>query len=235
MIDTARGTATILVVEDSSEVRDLLRRLLIASDYSVLIATDGASALDTAFAEQPDLIVLDVGLPGQSGFEVAQELRRRAFNAPVLMLTARDAVIDRVTGLDAGADDYLAKPFDNLELLARVKALLRRSSIRAEDAVLRVGDLVLDTAERSARRGNREITLTRKEYALLEYLMRNADRPLSRQAITQHVWKQTFDTDTNIVDVYVNYLRRKLHADDEAELLHTVRGTGYMLKSGTHE
>jgi DNA-binding response OmpR family regulator len=235
MIETARGIATILVVEDSPEVRDLLRRLLVASDYTVLIAADGASALDTALAEQPDLVVLDVGLPGQSGFEVAQELRRRAFNAPVLMLTARDAVIDRVTGLDAGADDYLAKPFDNQELLARVKALLRRSSIRAEDAILRVGDLVLDPLERSARRGNREIALTAKEYALLEYLMRNAGRPLSRQTITEHVWKQGFDRETNIVDVYVNYLRRKLHADNEPELLHTMRGVGYMLKAGIAE
>jgi DNA-binding response OmpR family regulator len=235
MIETARGIATILVVEDSPEVRDLLRRLLVASDYTVLIAADGASALDTALAEQPDLVVLDVGLPGQSGFEVAQELRRRAFNAPVLMLTARDAVIDRVTGLDAGADDYLAKPFDNQELLARVKALLRRSSIRAEDAILRVGDLVLDPLERSARRGNREIALTAKEYALLEYLMRNAGRALSRQTITEHVWKQGFDRETNIVDVYVNYLRRKLHADNEPELLHTMRGVGYMLKAGIPE
>ena len=232
MIDTARATATILIVEDSSEVRDLLQRILSASSYHILIADDGISAVETALAEQPDLIVLDVGLPGQSGFQVAEELRRRAFHAPVLMLTARGDITDRVTGLDAGADDYLAKPFDNEELLARVKALLRRSSMNASDVVLRVGDLVLDPVERSARRGNRDIVLTRKEYALLEFLMRNAGRPITRQAITEQVWKQTLEADTNIVDVYVNYLRRKLRVDDEPEMLHTVRGVGYMLKSG---
>ena len=235
MIDTARALATVLVIEDSVEVRDLLCRLLSSSDYEVITAADGSSGLEMALERQPDLVVLDVGLPGRSGFEVAMELRRRAFGAPVLMLTARDAVIDRVAGLDSGADDYLAKPFDNNELLARVKALLRRSTMQAEHAVLRVGDLTLDTAARSARRGGRDISLTQKEYVLLEYLMRNAGRPISRQAITEQVWKQPFDSDTNIVDVYVNYLRRKLRTDDEPEVLHTIRGVGYMLKAhGSH-
>ena len=235
MIDTARDTATILVVEDSAEVRDLVQRILVASEYNVLVAADGLSGLETAIAEEPDLIVLDVGLPGRSGFQVTEELRRRGIHSPVLMLTARDAVVDRVTGLDAGADDYLGKPFDNDELLARVKALLRRSSIRAEEAVLRVGDLTLDPVERSARRGSREIALTRKEYALLEFLIRNAGKPITRQAITESVWKQPFDAETNIVDVYVNYRRRKLRVDDEPEILHTIRGVGYMLKAGNPE
>ena len=235
MIDTARDVSTVLVIEDSPEVRDLLERLLASSAYDVLTAPDGAAGLDMALAHQPDLVVLDVGLPGRSGFEVAQELRRHAFQAPVLMLTARDAVVDRITGLDAGADDYLAKPFDNDELLARVKALLRRATIRAEDAILRVGDLMLDTSSRTARRGAREISLTQKEYALLEYLMRNAGRPLSRQTINEQVWRQPFDPDTNIVDVYINYLRRKLRTEDESEILHTVRGVGYMLKAAVGE
>jgi len=235
MTDTARSTATVLVVEDSPEVRDLLRRLLAASAYDVLTAHDGSSGLEMALDHHPDLVVLDVGLPRQSGFEVAQELRRRGFLAPVLMLTARDTVIDRVTGLDAGADDYLAKPFNNDELLARVKALLRRAAIRAEDTVLHVGDLCLDPMARSARRGTREISLTQKEFALLEFLMRNAGRPVTRQAINEQVWKQTLDPETNIVDVYINYLRRKLRVDEESEILHTVRGVGYVLRDGGPE
>ena len=230
MIDTARDVATVLVIEDSPEVRDLLERLLASCPYDVLTAADGASGLDMALAHQPDIVLLDVGLPGRSGFEVAQELRRHAYQGPVLMLTARDAVVDRVTGLDAGADDYLAKPFNNDELLARVKALLRRSTMRAQDAVLRVGDLSLDTSTRIARRGNREISLTQKEFALLDYLMRNAGRALSRQIIGEQVWRHPLDG-TNIVDVYINYLRRKLRTDDEPEILHTIRGVGYMLKA----
>jgi DNA-binding response OmpR family regulator len=231
MIERAEGGTTILVVEDNPEVRDVLVKILGGSGYVVTTAEDGERGLAMALDDKPDLVVLDVGLPRRSGFQVAEELRRRAFRSPVLMLTARDTVVDRVTGLDAGADDYLSKPFDFDELLARVKALLRRSAMRAQDAVLRVGDLVLDPLTRSATRGDRSISLTQKEYTLLEYLMRNAERPISRQAITEQVWKQPFDPATNIVDVYVNYLRRKLHTGEETEILHTVRGVGYMLKA----
>jgi len=231
MTERSESGATILVVEDSPEVRDVLVKILGGSGYVMITADDGERGLAMALDDKPDLVILDVGLPHRSGFQVAEELRRRAFRSPVLMLTARDTVVDRVTGLDAGADDYLAKPFDFDELLARVKALLRRSAMRAQDAVLRVGDLVLDPLSRSATRGDRAISLTQKEYTLLEYLMRNAERPISRQAITEQVWKQPFDPATNIVDVYVNYLRRKLHTAEEAEILHTVRGVGYMLKA----
>ena len=223
--------ANILVVEDNPDVREVLVRILRGAGHTVSTADDGEKGLAAALEETPDLVVLDVGLPRRSGFQVAEELRRRSFRSPVLMLTARDTVVDRVTGLDAGADDYLAKPFDYDELLARVKALLRRSAMHARDAVLRVGDLELDPISRSAHRGERAISLTQKEYTLLEYLMRNADRPISRQAITEQVWKQPFDPATNIVDVYINYLRRKLHTAEESEILHTVRGTGYMLRA----
>lgn len=231
MTERSESSATVLVVEDSPEVRDVLVKILGGAGYVVITADDGERGLAMALDHKPDLVVLDVGLPRRSGFQVAEELRRRAFRSPVLMLTARDTVVDRVTGLDAGADDYLSKPFDFDELLARVKALLRRSAMRAEDAVLRVGDLVLDPLSRSATRGDRAISLTQKEYTLLEYLMRNAERPISRQAITEQVWKQPFDPATNIVDVYVNYLRRKLHTAEESEILHTVRGVGYVLKA----
>jgi two-component system, OmpR family, response regulator MprA len=230
-MDQPDQSASILVVEDNAEVREVLARILGSAGYSVTTADDGDHGLTLALEQTPDLVVLDVGLPRRSGFQVAEELRRRSFRSPVLMLTARDTVVDRVTGLDAGADDYLAKPFDYDELLARVKALLRRSAMHARDAVLRVGDLELDPISRAAHRGERAISLTQKEYTLLEFLMRNAERPISRQAITEQVWKQPFDPATNIVDVYVNYLRRKLHTADEAEILHTVRGTGYMLKA----
>lgn len=231
MAESSESGTTILVVEDSPEVRDVLVKILGGSGYLVITADDGESGLAMALDHKPDLVILDVGLPRRSGFQVAEELRRRAFRSPVLMLTARDTVVDRVTGLDAGADDYLSKPFDFDELLARVKALLRRSAMRAQDAVIRVGDLVLDPLSRSATRGGRAISLTQKEYTLLEYLMRNAERPISRQAITEQVWKQPFDPATNIVDVYVNYLRRKLHTAEDSEILHTVRGVGYMLKA----
>ena len=230
-MDRSEINASILVVEDNPDVREVLVRILGGAGYAVTTADDGDHGLALALERLPELVILDVGLPHRSGFQVAEELRRRSFRSPVLMLTARDTVVDRVTGLDAGADDYLAKPFDYDELLARVNALLRRSAMHARDTVLRVGDLELDPISRSAHRGERPISLTQKEFTLLEYLMRNADRPITRQAITEQVWKQPFDPATNIVDVYVNYLRRKLHTDTEPEILHTVRGTGYMLKA----
>ena len=223
-------TATILVVEDSPEVQEVLRRVLGSAGFEVHVASDGDEGIGKALDLKPDLLVLDVGLPKRSGFEVAEELRRRGFRSPVLMLTARDTVTDKVTGLDAGADDYLAKPFDADELVARVRALLRRAAMRASDTRLRVGDLSLDPLTRAVVRGTREIALTQKEYALLEYLMQNAERPVSRQMITENVWKQAFDPTTNIVDVYINYLRRKIDLDAEPPLLQTVRGVGYVLR-----
>ncbi len=226
------GPATILLVEDRAEVLDVIRRTLSANGYAVETATDGEEGLSKALDLQPDLVVLDVGLPRRDGIDVAKELRNRAFRAPVLMLTALDTVTDKVIGLDAGADDYLPKPFDYQELLARIKALLRRSTLRVDEVVMRVGDLVLDSLAREVTRAGAPVSLTAKEYALLEYLMRNAGRIVSREQISEHVWKQPFDSASNIVDVYVSYLRQKI--DDPAlgpPLVHTVRGQGYILKA----
>ncbi len=224
-------TARILVVEDAPEVRGVLERTLSDNGYEITTATDGEAGLASALDQRPDLLILDVGLPLKDGYEVARELRGRAYVGPILMLTARDTVSDKVEGLDAGADDYLAKPFSYDELLARVRALLRRSALRADQAMLRVADLVIDPFSRDVRRGNREITLTQKEYALLEHLARHAGRPVTREQISQQVWKQDFDPTTNIVDVYINYLRKKVDVEGEASLVQTVRGVGYMLKA----
>jgi two-component system response regulator MprA len=221
--------ASILVVEDRYEVLDVLQRTLSASGYQVHTASDGEAGLAMALDLEPDLVILDIGLPKQSGLHVAKELRARGFRAPVLMLTARVSVSDRVTGLDAGADDYLPKPFDVDELVARVKALIRRATMRADDAVLRVGDLALDTMSREVTREGRPVPLTQKEYSLLEYLMRHAGHPVTREQIAEHVWKTEFDPSTNIVDVYINYLRKKLDVEGPP-LVHTVRGTGYVLR-----
>lgn len=224
-------TATILVVEDNRDVLALIERTLTSSGFAVHRAYDGDSALLMALDNEPDLVILDIGLPKRSGLEVAAELRRRGFRAPVLMLTARDSVSDKVTGLDAGADDYLAKPFDTEELLARVKALLRRATLRADDALLRVGDLTLDPHARQVTRGAQDIALTQKECALLEYLMKNAERTVTREQILEHVWNQNAEPLPTIVDVYVNYLRGKIEGDGMAPLLHTVRGQGYALRA----
>jgi two-component system response regulator MprA len=231
----AVAVARILVVEDSPDVVSLLERVLGEQGYDVISAGDSETAVARAVHDSPDLVILDLGLPGRDGLEVAGELRRRGLSAPVLMLTARDSVSDRVTGLDAGADDYLAKPFDAEELVARVRALLRRSTLRTRAERLRVGDLSLDPVTREVRRGSRPIALTQREFGLLEYLMRHAARPVSRAAIATHVWKQTVaDADTtNIVDVYVAYLRKKLDVGDEPPMLQTVRGVGYVLRAPT--
>ena len=223
--------ATVLVVEDAPEVLRVLERTISGSGYSVLTANDGDTALALALDQRPDLVILDIGLPRLDGYAVARELRARAFTNPILMLTARGTVSDKVEGLDAGADDYLAKPFDHDELLARVRAQLRRSALHAEHAALRVGDLTIDPFLREVRRGSREISLTQKEYALLEYLARHAGHPVTREQISNQVWKQDFDPTTNIVDVYINYLRKKVDAESDPALVHTVRGVGYMLKA----
>ena len=224
--------ATVLVVEDRREVLEVLQRTLSDNGYRVLTAADGDTALATALDSHPDLIILDIGLPRRNGFIVSRELRARAFQSPILMLTARDTVSDKVTGLDAGADDYLSKPFDYDELLARVRALLRRSSMRAESALLKIGDLTIDPISRTVTRGERSVALTQKEYALLEFLARHAGIPATREQISEHVWKQEFDPATNIVDVYINYLRKKLELPGERSLIHTVRGVGYVLREG---
>ena len=227
---SAEPNATVLVVEDTRDVLALIERALATSGYTVHQAQDGDSGLALALDLEPDVVILDIGLPKRSGLEVAAELRRRAFRAPILMLTARDTVSDKVSGLDAGADDYLAKPFDTDELVARVKALLRRATFRADDTLLRVGDLTLDPLTRRVMRGDDEVALTQKEFALLEYLMKNAGRTLTREQITSHLWRPDSTPATNIVDVYVNYLRNKIDRAGQPQLLHTVRGQGYVLR-----
>jgi two-component system response regulator MprA len=230
-ISEMTGAATILAVEDAREVLSVLERTLSDSGFNVLTALDGERGLQLALDRRPDLVILDIGLPKLDGYEVARELRARGFTHPVLMLTARGTISDKVEGFDAGADDYLAKPFSYDELLARVRALLRRSAMRADQAMVKVGNLTIEPFSRDVRRGAREISLTQKEYALLEYLARHAGMPVTRDQISQKVWKQDFDPSTNIVDVYINYLRKKVDVEGERSLVHTVRGVGYMLKA----
>ena len=220
----------ILVVEDEPKVASFVRRALEAEHHEVAVAHDGDAGLTQALDGEWDLILLDVMLPRRDGLAVLRELRARGSRAPVLLLTARTTVEDRVAGLDHGADDYLGKPFAVAELLARVRALLRRGAAGAP-ATLTVADLALDPATREVTRAGRRIELTPREYALLEFLLRNAGRVLSRAVIAQHVWGVGYDTFTNVIDVYVNYVRKKVDADFEPKLIHTVRGTGYVLKA----
>ncbi len=220
----------ILVVEDDRKVASFIRQGLQEEGHTVEVAGDGATALDLVLEGPPyDLVVLDVMLPKRDGFAVLKTLRDRRVATPVIVLTARDSVSDKVTGLDIGADDYLTKPFAFDEFLARVRALLRRGSAQRAP-VLRCADLTLDPATREVQRGGRRITLTAREYALLEYFLRNVGRVLTRPMIAQHVWGLDFDPETNIVDVYVGYVRRKIEGEGERPLLHTVRGAGYVLK-----
>ena len=221
----------ILVAEDERKVASFIRQGLEEEGHAVEVADDGETALDLIVAGPPyDLIVLDVMLPKRDGFAILRAMRGRGVKTPVLVLTARDSVADKVAGLDVGADDYLTKPFAFEEFLARVRALLRRGS-DARTPTLRVGDLLLDPARRDVRRGERRITLTTREYALLEYFMRNAGRVLTRPMITEHVWGLDFDPESNVVDVYVGYLRRKIDAEGDHPLVRTVRGAGYTLKA----
>ena len=219
------------MVEDERKVASFIRQGLEEEGHAVEVAGDGASALELVLAEPGyDLIVLDVMLPKRDGLGVLKALRGRGVTAPVLILTARDAVADKVAGLDLGADDYLTKPFAFEELLARARALLRRGTDQRA-AVLRLADLSLDPATREATRGTRRIALTAREYSLLDYFMRHAGRLLTRPMIAEHVWGLDFDAESNIIDVYIGYLRRKIDAPGEARLLHTLRGSGYVLKA----
>ena len=220
----------ILVVEDDRKVASFVRQGLCEEGHAVEIAIDGAQALDFVLTEPAyDLIILDVMLPGQDGFGVLKTLRAQKIAVPVLMLTARDSIPDRVAGLDLGADDYLTKPFAFEEFLARVRALLRRRDV-VRAPILAIDNLVVDPATRRVTRGERRIELTARQYALLEYFLRNIGRVLSRQMIAQHVWGLAFDAESNVIDVYVGYLRRKIDRDRERPLLHTVRGAGYVLQ-----
>jgi DNA-binding response OmpR family regulator len=219
----------ILVVEDETKVGCFIKRALEEESYAVDLCEDGAQGLDMGLSGNYDLIVIDLMLPGLPGLEVLKRLRKEKIHTPVLILTAQSKVDQRVKGLDAGADDYLTKPFAIDELLARVRALLRRGTSDVP-GVLQVDDLVLNPATREVTRGGQRIDLTVKEYALLEYFLRHAGRVLTRPMISEHVWNQDFDTFTNVIDVYVNYLRNKIDRGRARKLIHTIRGSGYMLK-----
>ena len=218
----------ILLVEDEARVAGFLAKGLREQTYAVDVATDGVEGLHLGSENDYDLVILDVMLPHKDGHAVCRELRRRGRLSPILMLTARGAVDDRVAGLDSGADDYLTKPFDFKELLARVRALLRRSTA-LRPATLGVADLKLDTASHAVERAGRVVTLTAKEYALLEFLLLNQGRVVGREEIAQHVWDENFDPFSNVIDVYIKRLRSKMDTEPRRRLIHTRRGEGYLL------
>jgi DNA-binding response OmpR family regulator len=220
----------ILVVEDEPGIADFLRQGLAEAGYAVDVARDGREGLAYGLAADYDVLVLDIMLPGMDGLALLGELRRQGGRAPALILTARDTVDNRVSGLDAGADDYLIKPFAFAELLARVRALLRRPPLQT-GAILRLGDLEMDVARREVRRDGRLIELSPREYAVLEFLLRHPDQVLTRTQIAEHVWNFDFYNESNVVDVYVGYLRRKLETGDGGRLIHTVRGVGYRMNT----
>ncbi|HKI51870.1 MAG TPA: response regulator transcription factor [Geothermobacteraceae bacterium] len=224
-------TAKLLVVEDEKKVASFIKRGLEEEEFQVDVANDGEEGLFMAENNSYDLILMDLMLPKMDGLSVVGALRDKEIVTPVLCLTAKDTVDDIVSGLDSGSDDYLTKPFAFAELLARVRALLRRGS-QDRGAELVFADLRLDPVTHKVWRSDKEIDLTAKEYALLEYFMRNPNQTLTRTMIAEQVWDYTFDSFTNIIDVYVNYLRKKVDRDYDLKLIHTVRGTGYVLKEG---
>ena len=219
----------VLIVEDDEALARVISDNLRFEGYEVEATGDGNDAITRLRAFQPDIVLLDIMLPNRNGLDLCAVIRQGG-RVPVIILSARSQKADKIKGLQLGADDYLAKPFDYDELLARVKALLRRASIRAGETMMRVGDLSIDPISREVTRAGRKLALTQKEYALLEYLMRHAGIPVTREQISEQVWKQPFDPTTNIVDVYINYLRKKLETDGGTPLVHTVRGVGYVLR-----
>ncbi|GAA1456230.1 response regulator transcription factor [Williamsia maris] len=221
----------ILVVDDDRAVRESLRRSLSFNGYTVETASDGVEALEQIVSSRPDAVVLDVMMPRLDGLEVCRRLRSTGDDLPILVLTARDSVSERVSGLDAGADDYLPKPFALEELLARLRALMRRATdVAADSETMTFADLTMDPVTRDVSRGERPISLTRTEFALLEMLMANPRRVLTRSRILEEVWGYDFPTSGNALEVYVGYLRRKTEAEGEIRLIHTVRGIGYVLR-----
>jgi len=220
----------LLLVEDEKKVAGFVKKGLEEEGYAVDLAADGKTGLELALDRVHDLIILDIQLPKMDGLSVLSALRREKVAIPVLLLTVRATIEDKVLGLDAGADDYLTKPFAFQELVARVRALLRRHT-EAKHPLLRIADVTLDPARRIVYRGDRKIDLTTREFALLDYFMRNPGRVLTRTMIAEHVWDYDFDSETNVIDVYVNYLRKKIDSGRERKLIQTVRGVGYMLKA----
>ncbi len=224
----------ILLIEDERKVANFITRGLQEEEYEIDCAYDGEEGLEKALGGEYEGIILDLMLPKRDGISLLRELRARGNRTPVLVLTAKGTIQDKVIGLDSGADDYLAKPFHFEELTARIRSMLRRSTVE-KSTQLQVGDLVLDTISHRAKRGEEDIELTSREYSLLEYLMRNADRVLSRSVITQHVWNYNFDIESNLVDVYINRLRNKIELADMPKLIHSIRGVGYVMREGGEE
>ncbi len=219
----------ILVVEDEKKVASFIKKGLEEEYYAVDIAPDGKEGLKLSCSEEYDLIIMDIMLPFIDGISLLKDIRKKEITVPVLMLTVKDSLKDKVEGLDAGADDYLTKPFAFEELLARIRALLRRKDTN-KPTKLKVGKLILDLQSHRVNRDNREIFLTPKEYSILEYLMRNANKVVSRTKLIEHVYDYHFDTETNIIDVYINKVRSKVDANFENNLIHTIRGVGYIIK-----
>lgn len=219
----------ILIVEDEKKVAGFIKKGLEEETYAVDVASDGEEGQSLAELNHYDLIILDLMLPKINGLNVLSHLRSKNINTPIILLTAKDSVEDKVKGLNQGADDYLTKPFAFSELLARIRSLLRRGQSETK-TVLQVGDLTLDLVSHKVKRGEEEIELTGKEYSLLEYFMRNAGKVLTRTMIAEHVWDYNFDTFTNVIDVYVNHLRKKIDKQYDQKLLHTLRGVGYVMR-----
>jgi DNA-binding response OmpR family regulator len=220
----------VLVIEDEQKMADLIKRGLEEEGIEVETAIDGDVGFEAGKSENIDLIILDLGLPGRNGLDIARDWRQLGIKTPILIVTAMDSTEAKVKGLDTGADDYITKPFAFAELLARIRALQRRTA--SEDTTrLQLGDLTLNLINRRATRASNEVQLTNKEFALLEFFMRHPDEILSREVLSEKVWEETFDTLTNVIDVYINYLRNKIDRHYEPKLIHTVRGVGYMLKT----
>lgn len=219
----------ILLIEDEKKILNFIKKGLEEENYIVDSALNGKEGFEMGISIQYDLIIMDVMLPYINGFELCKKFRENGINTPILMLTVRDSVEDKVKGLDSGADDYLTKPFAFEELLARIRVLLRKRNM-VEKSVLKVDDLEMDLVSHKVKRGGKEIILTSKEYALLEYLLRNKGKIVTRTMIYQNVWDISFDTGTNVIDVFVNYLRKKIDVDGAKKLIHTIRGKGYILQ-----
>ena len=220
----------VLIAEDEKELNNIIAKRLSDDNYAVDSVYDGKSALEYMLEVQYDIVILDVMMPLMDGFEVLNKYRAEGGTAPVLFLTARDAVSDRVRGLDSGADDYLVKPFSFQELLARMRVLLRRRVVDSRSSLIQISDLSLDTASRKVSRGGRPIELSSKEFSILELLMRNAGIVLSRENIREHIWSWDYDGESNVVDVYIRYLRKKIDDGADEKLIHTIRGAGYMIE-----